>query len=168
VAYNPNILKKALKARSLTQGQLSRRLGIELPELEKELRREPDPRQGLLNDIAKELSLPPFVFYMECTPPIHEVIPDFRSQTPAPKAKTRETIKAIQFAEGIQRAALADGDGVQDLPQFTATEDSKVDAFALRARQFFGITLKDQTEAKDTKAFYIILRIPVMADRHSI
>jgi transcriptional regulator with XRE-family HTH domain len=56
VAYNPSILREALKARSLTEGQLSSRLGIELRELEKELRREPEPRQGLLNDIAKELS----------------------------------------------------------------------------------------------------------------
>jgi hypothetical protein len=95
---------------------------------------------------------------MERTPPLHEVIPDFRSQRPAPKVKTRETIESIQFAEGIQRAVAADGEGVQDLPHFTATEDAKVDAFALRARQFFGITLEDQAEAKDAKAFYIICR----------
>lgn len=158
MAYNPNILREALRARSLTQSQLSTRLGIQLAEFEKELRREPEPRQGLLNDIAQELSLPSFAFYMERTPPIHEVIPDFRSQNPAPKAKSRETIESILFAEGIQRSAAADGEGVGDLPHFTATENAKVDAFALSARQFFGITLEDQARAKDAKAFYIICR----------
>jgi Zn-dependent peptidase ImmA (M78 family) len=158
VAYNPNILRDALKARSLTQSQLSQRLGINLPELERELRREPEPRQGLLNTIAKELSLPPFVFFMERTPPLHEVIPDFRSSNPAPKAKSRATINSIQFAEGVQNVAEQDGEGVPDLPRFTATQNDKVDEFALQARQYFNITLKDQAEAKDARAFYIICR----------
>jgi transcriptional regulator with XRE-family HTH domain len=68
VTYNPDILRNALKARSLTQSQLSKRLGIEPLELERELRREPEPQQGLLNDIARELSLPSFVFFMQKTP----------------------------------------------------------------------------------------------------
>ena len=63
MAYNPNILRDVLRARSLTREQLSQRLGINLPELERELR-EPEPRQGLLNNIAKELSLPAFAFFM--------------------------------------------------------------------------------------------------------
>lgn len=158
MAYNPNILKEALKVRSLTQGQLSRRLSIELPELEKELRRQPEPRQSLLNDIAKELSLPPFAFYMERSPPLPEMIPDFRSPAPAPKAKSRETIESIQFAEGVQRAVEADSEGASDLPRFTATDNETVDAFALKARQFFNISLEDQADAKDTKAFYIVCR----------
>jgi Zn-dependent peptidase ImmA (M78 family)/transcriptional regulator with XRE-family HTH domain len=159
VAYNPDILRDALKARSLTQGQLSKRLGIELPELERELRREPEPKQGLLNDIAEELSLPSFVFFMEKTPPLHQVIPDFRSPNPAPKAKTRETIQSIQFAEGVQ-GALAEGaeGGVSNLPRFTATTSDEVDTFALRARQHFGITLEEQAEAKDARTFYNICR----------
>jgi Zn-dependent peptidase ImmA (M78 family) len=158
VAYNPDILRDVLKARSLTQSQLCKRLGIELPELERELRREPEPQQGLLNDIAKELSLPSFVFFMERTPPLHEVLPDFRSPNPVPKAKSRETIESIQFAEGVQRALAQLGEEVSNLPRFTATDNNDVDAFALRARQYFAITLEDQAEAKDAKAFYNICR----------
>jgi Zn-dependent peptidase ImmA (M78 family) len=158
VAYNPNILREALKARSLTQSQLSERLRINLPELERELRREPEPRQSLLNSIAKELCLPPFVFYMERSPPLHEVIPDFRAANPAPNAKSRQTIESIQFAEGVQKAVELDRERIPDLPRFTATQDDKVDEFALRARRYFNITLKDQSEAKDAKAFYIICR----------
>jgi transcriptional regulator with XRE-family HTH domain len=55
VAYNPNILRDVLRARSLTREQLSQRLGINVTQLEAELRREPEPRQGILNKIAKEL-----------------------------------------------------------------------------------------------------------------
>jgi Zn-dependent peptidase ImmA (M78 family)/transcriptional regulator with XRE-family HTH domain len=158
VTYNPDILRDALKARSLTQSQLSKRLGIEPLELERELRRQPEPQQGLLNDIARELSLPSFVFFMQKTPTLHQVIPDFRSPNPAPKAKDRETIQSIQFAEGIQRALAEDRKGVSNLPRFTATNNDEVDAFALRARQYFNITLEDQAEAKDARAFYNICR----------
>jgi Zn-dependent peptidase ImmA (M78 family) len=59
---------------------------------------------------------------------------------------------------GIQRAVEADSEGVHDLPRFTATENAKVDVFALQTRQFFNVTLEDQAEAKDAKAFYIICR----------
>jgi Zn-dependent peptidase ImmA (M78 family) len=158
VTYNPDILRDALKARSLTQSQLSKRLGIEPLELERELRRQPEPQQGLLNDIARELSLPSFVFFMQKTPTLHQVIADFRSPNPAPKAKDRETIQSIQFAEGIQRALAEDRKGVSNLPRFTATNNDEVDAFALRARQYFNITLEDQAEAKDARAFYNICR----------
>jgi Zn-dependent peptidase ImmA (M78 family) len=158
VAYNPDILRDALKARSLTQSQLSKRLGIEPLELERELRREPEPPQALLNHIARELSLPSFIFFMRKTPPLHEVIPDFRSPNPTPKAKSRETIQSIQFGEGIQRALAQDRKGVSNLPRFTATDNDEVDAFAQRARHYFNITLEDQAEAKDARAFYNICR----------
>jgi Zn-dependent peptidase ImmA (M78 family) len=158
VAYNPDILRDVLKARSLTQSELSKRLGIEPLELERELRRQPEPQQGLLNEIARELSLPSFVFFMQKTPTLHQVIPDFRSPNPAPKAKERETIQSIQFAEGIQRALAEDRKGVSNLPRFTATNNDEVDAFALHARRYFNITLEDQAEAKDARAFYNICR----------
>jgi Zn-dependent peptidase ImmA (M78 family)/transcriptional regulator with XRE-family HTH domain len=159
LAYNPNILRDALRARSLTQSQLSQRLGIPLPDLERELRRQPEPPQGLLNSIAKELSVPPFAFFMERTPPLHEVIPDFRSHNPAPKAKSRETIESIQFAEGVQNAVELDKETVPKLPRITAaTPVDEVDAVALHARQYFNITLEDQAGATDAKAFYIICR----------
>jgi Zn-dependent peptidase ImmA (M78 family)/transcriptional regulator with XRE-family HTH domain len=158
VAYNPDILRDVLKTRSLTQSQLSKRLGIEPPQLERELRREPEPPQGLLNDIARELSLPSFVFFMQKTPPLHQVIPDFRSPDPAPKAQARQTVQSIQFAEAIQGALAEDPKGVSHLPHFTATDNDEVDAFAVHARHYFKITLEDQAEAKDARAFYNICR----------
>src|SRR5207237_7946550 len=82
----------------------------------------------------------------------------FRSSKPAPEAKARETIQSIQFAEGIQRALAEDSKGVSNLPRFTATDNDEVDALALRARQYFSITLEDQAEAKDARAFYNICR----------
>jgi Zn-dependent peptidase ImmA (M78 family) len=51
-----------------------------------------------------------------------------------------------------------DREGLSNLPRFTATDKDEVDAFALRARQYFTITLEDQTEAKDARAFYNICR----------
>lgn len=158
MTYNPTILQEALKARSLTQRLLSQRLGIEPAKLQRELRRDPEPRQGLLNAIAKELSLPPFVFFMERTPPLHEDLPDFRAANPVPSAKTRETIQSILFAEGVQKAVKQDNERARNLPRFTAIQPDEVDAFALHARQYFNITIEDQIEAKDARAFYIICR----------
>jgi Zn-dependent peptidase ImmA (M78 family)/transcriptional regulator with XRE-family HTH domain len=159
VAYNPNILRDVLRARSLTREQLSQRLGINVTQLEAELRREPEPRQGILNKIAKELALPPFIFFMEHSPQLHDVLPDFRAPNPAPRAKSRETMGSIQFAEGIQKTVL-EGHvrGAPQLPAFTATSNADVDAFALKARQFFNITLEDQSSAKHAREFYIICR----------
>jgi Zn-dependent peptidase ImmA (M78 family) len=158
VAYNPNILRDVLRARSLTPGQLSRRLSLEPHELQRELGREPEPGQGILNKIANELAVPPFVFFMQQPPQLHDVIADFRSSVPAPTAKSKETTHSIQFAEGVQKALDPDTEGITDLPRFTVTENSKVDEFALLARQYFRITLEDQSEAKDARAFYIICR----------
>jgi hypothetical protein len=51
---------------------------------------------------------------------------------------------AIQFAEGVQRTVL-EGDvrGAPQLPGFIATSNADVDAFALKARNFFNITLEE-------------------------
>ena len=159
MAYNPNILRDVLRARSLTREQLSQRLGINVTQLEAELRREPEPRQGILNEIAKELALPPFIFFMERSPQLHDVLPDFRAPNPASRAKSRETMESIHFAEGIQKTVM-DGHvrGAPHLPAFTATSNADVDAFALTARHFFNITLEDQSNAKDAREFYIICR----------
>jgi Zn-dependent peptidase ImmA (M78 family) len=95
---------------------------------------------------------------MERTPSLHDVIPDFRSPNAAPTAKSKETIQTIQFAEGVQKALEQDSEGVSDLPHFTVTQSDKIDEFALLARRYFNITLEDQSEAKDARAFYIICR----------
>jgi len=149
-----------LKARSLTRAALSDRLGITVADLEDELQREPEPGQGILNDIAKELALPPFVFYMRETPPLHDILPDFRSATPAPSAKSRSATEAIQFAASIQRAARESrAPGAAELPRFrTEREGKAVENFALKVRSHFGITVEDQLDARDARSFYVLCR----------
>lgn len=159
MAYNPNILTDVLRARSLTKEQLSRRLGMHADDLSAELKREPEPRQGLLNEIAHQLALPSFIFFMEDTPQLHDTLPDFRLPNAAPEARSREAMESIDFAEGIQRA-VSDGrlPGVSKLPAFIVTSNADVDTFALKARSFFNITLEDQLRAKDAREFYVICR----------
>jgi Zn-dependent peptidase ImmA (M78 family) len=159
VAYNPNILKEALQARRLTTAQLSQKLGIDPTELNRELRRTPEPKQGFLKVLAHELVLPPFVFYMKHLPALEEAIPDFRSTTPEIEAKSRQTIEAIKLADGIQQwIARFQASPASNLPKFTASTDKDIDRFALKAREYFAITLKEQQEAKDSRAFYLIIR----------
>lgn len=159
MAYNPNILREVLQARSLSRFSLSERLGIEVEELERELQREPEPRQGILNDIAKELALPPFVFFMKVPPPLNDVIPDFRSAKPEPTPESMATIESIQFAKAIQETAeRLDVAAASDLPAFDATGRDQIGSFALHVRTFFGVSLQDQTESKDAKAFYNVCR----------
>jgi len=160
LSYNPAILRDVLRARSLSRNQLSQRLGIGQDDLDRELEREPEPKQSILNDIARELSLPVFVFSMRRAPPLHDSIPDFRSETPGPSAKSRETVDSIQFAEGVQKAAVEVRAVRADvkLPKSTTTKLSDVDDFALDVREYFGITVEDQLGAKDARAFYVICR----------
>ncbi len=159
MAYNPNILPKALQARRLTSAQLSKRLKIDPADLNRELRRAPEPSQAILRSVARELALPPFAFYLSDLPPLEETIPDFRSATPAPKSKSRETIEAIKFAEGIQKTIIELGiAGVSRLPKFIATTDADVDRFALKVREEFDISLQDQQDAANARAFYVTCR----------
>lgn len=95
MAYNPNILSKILSTRFLSTEQLSDRLQIAPAELSRELDREPEPGQGILNRIAKELGVPPYSFFMEKAPALHDVLPDFRSSTAKPAAKMKETVQSI-------------------------------------------------------------------------
>jgi Zn-dependent peptidase ImmA (M78 family) len=153
------MLRDVLRARSLSRAALSERLGIKLEDLERELGRKPEPRQGILNDIAKELALPPFVFFMKAAPRLNDVIPDFRSAKPGPTPKTKATIESIQFAAAVQNAAQQlKVSTASSLPRFDANSRDQIDEFALRARTFFGVPLQDQAEAKDAKAFYNLCR----------
>jgi Zn-dependent peptidase ImmA (M78 family) len=159
VAYNPNILQQALQARHLTPARLSRRLGIDVNELNRELRREPEPKSDLLKSVARELSLPAFAFYMQQLPTLEEAIPDFRNSTPAPSTIARETLESIRFAEGIQKTLVElDTPAARRLPKFTSNTDEEIDRFALAVRRDFDISLEDQHEAKDARAFYVTVR----------
>jgi Zn-dependent peptidase ImmA (M78 family) len=158
VAYNPNILREALQARSLTPAQLSERLQIPVGRLLKEMGSD-DPSQAFINLVAKELGLPPFAFYMSKLPPTKEAIPDFREENPTPGAKDRATIEAIKLAEGIQKTLVNLGaPGIPKLPRFAATTDDAIDDFAHKMRNEFDLSFEDQRDAKDAPAFYVTVR----------
>ncbi|MDA9473274.1 hypothetical protein XI03_01700 [Bradyrhizobium sp. CCBAU 65884] len=134
-------------------------------ELRSELGRQPEPAQGILNQIANELAVPVFTFFMEKAPQLHDAIPDFRSETPQPRPKTKETIRAIQFGEGVQKALKRHTvENVLDgMPRLTTTDVGEISRAALHARDFFNVTLDDQLEAKDDRAFYLICRQKIEA-----
>jgi Zn-dependent peptidase ImmA (M78 family) len=94
---------------------------------------------------------------MQSAPPLHDILPDFRSEASATSAKSRETVEAIQVAEGLQKAAVTLGaPKASALP--TLSGNLHVEEAALAAREFFGISLEDQREAKDARAFYTLCR----------
>jgi Zn-dependent peptidase ImmA (M78 family) len=159
MSYNPASLDALLQARALSYEGLSKRLGIGHKKLEEELRRAPHPKQSLLNNIAKELVLPDFVFFMENIPKLNEIIPDFRSSNPISSPKSKGTIRSIEFALEIQRTAIDHGaQSAPSLPKLSLKSGNRIGEVAFEAREFFGITLHEQTQAKDAKAFYTICR----------
>lgn len=159
MAYNPQILDDLLRSRAISRSALSERIGIERADLERELRRDPEPKQSILNTIAKELALPPFVFYMQTAPKLQQVIPDFRSTTPAPSPKSRETLAIVDYAAGIQELAIKLGASpARGLMWLDPSETQGIDKAAHSARTYFNITLQDQLDAKDVKAFYVLCR----------
>jgi Zn-dependent peptidase ImmA (M78 family) len=158
VAYNPNILREALQARSLTPAKLSERLEIPVGRLLKEMG-DTEPSQAFIKMVAKELGLPLFAFYMSKLPPTKEAIPDFREENATPGAKDRTTIEAIKLAEGIQKTLVDLGaPGITKLPKFAATSDGDIDGFARKIRSEFDLSLEDQRDAKDSRAFYVTVR----------
>lgn len=161
MSYNPAILTKLLAARSLTREQLAERLSLGVADLNGELGRKPEPKQGILNSIAKELSLPPFVFFMAESPELEAPIPDFRSPKPTNTPKSRPTIETIQLAASVQQAVeeVEAPGSAPNLPKFSADLDDRgIDALALRARNYFGISLADQVNSKDARTFYVLCR----------
>ena len=105
MAYNPNILQKALQVRRLTSAQLSKRLGIDPTEFNRDLHRDPEPKQDLLRMLARELAIPPFAFYMEHLPELEEAMPDFRSPKPEIGAKVPGNDRSHQAGRGHSEVA---------------------------------------------------------------
>jgi len=159
MTYNPSILAEVMRARSLSASALSKRLGLSIDSLREELDRDPEPTQKLLNSIAKELALPAFVFFMQKTPSIGEIIPDFRSAHPVPSPKYPATIQKIQLAATIQKAAAQlVRSGASNLPSLNPKTTQEIEELAFNARQYFRISLDDQLAASDARAFYNICR----------
>ncbi|MGH0213681.1 ImmA/IrrE family metallo-endopeptidase [Sinorhizobium meliloti] len=138
---------------------LSKRLQMDVAELRREIEAKPEPRLGVIGKIARELSLPKFAFFMSRVPELNGALPDFRSDQPDETQKSRPTVEAIQLAQTVQRTAIRlASESATELPRFTASTVPDIEAFALIARNFFGITIEDQRDAKDAKAFYTLCR----------
>lgn len=159
MAYNPEVLPEILRARALPLDALADRLGIGPTGLSRELARKPEPRQSLLNTIASELAVPSFVFFMAKAPHLGELILDFRGEKPHRSPKSKSTTKSIQLASAIQDAAKKFvATGAAGLPLLRAGSKIEIEAFALRSREYFGISYEDQAEASDDRAFYNVCR----------
>ncbi len=164
MGYNPKILNEVLRAKALTRSALYERLNSKIENLEEELERTPEPKQTVLNEIAKELSLPPFIFFMSKLPDVRPALPDFRSTSPHPTPKSRPTTDAIQLAVAIQKVAAESGArGAAELPQFDLNTSSQLPFLARQAREFFEISLSDQQEARDARSFYTLCRRKIEA-----
>lgn len=143
----------------MSMRDLSTRLQMDIADLRSEVEDNPEPGLGVIGKIARELSLPKFAFFMSRPPELNGALPDFRSEEPDETQKSRQTVEVIQFAQSVQRTAIALADAsANDLPRFTATAVPDIESFALSARRYFGITLEDQRDAKDAKAFYTLCR----------
>ena len=143
----------------MSMRDLSNRLQMDVADLRREVEDKSEPGLGVIGKIARELSLPKFAFFMSRPPELNGALPDFRSDQPNETQKSRQTVEVIQFAEGIQRTAIAlANEPAHDLPQFTATTVQDVEAFSFSARKYFGITIEDQRDTRDAKAFYTLCR----------
>lgn len=149
-----------LQARGLSLAEVSLRLGIAKEELEAELVREGGPGIGTLNDVARELAVPSFVFFMEELPEIASGLPDFRRAKPQDAPVSRQTIEVIDMARQIQDAALEAQIQSGDIPRATR-EEITAPKFANEIRSKFDITLSDQENAKDAREFYGICRYKI-------
>lgn len=157
--FNPNILRKALSARSLTSASLSRRLNLTPEELTRELARTPEPKAEILKKLAKELSLPELAFFRHEEPDFNEALTDFRSAQPHPTVKQPSTIESIQLAESIQSAASdLDVETAHKFVGFNATKLEQVGKYAEAMRRIIGPTLQEQAAAKDTRSFFALCR----------
>lgn len=143
----------------MSMRDLSKRLQMDVADLRSEVEDKPEPGLGVIGKIARELSLPKFAFFMSRPPELHGALPDFRSDHPVETQKSRQTVEVIQFAQSVQRTAIELANSpANDLPRFTATAVPDIESFALSARRYFGITIEDQRDAKDAKAFYTLCR----------
>jgi Zn-dependent peptidase ImmA (M78 family) len=154
-SFNPHVLEAILAARGLNLRTISTRLGVAEGDLREQITS--GPSQKVINDLSDELVVPSFVFYMDHPPKLGETIVDFRSATPFPTPKTRQTMAAIDMAQRIQEVAesVQYGDDLQlDFPPNTLASAET----ARTVRKYLGISDADQLNAKDAAAFYNVCR----------
>ncbi|TIU38454.1 MAG: hypothetical protein E5W28_05970, partial [Mesorhizobium sp.] len=96
MTYNPAILRDALKARSMSMRDLSKRLQMDVADLRSEIEDKSEPGLGIIGKVARELSLPKFAFFMPRPPEMNDALPDFRSDQPEETQKSRQTVEVIQ------------------------------------------------------------------------
>lgn len=157
-SFNKSVLDAALKSRSLSEERLSKRIGYTFHDYREQIGREGGPSKTFLNTIAKELSVPPFVFFMKTKPRLENNLVDFRHPNPHATEKSPETMSAIQVAHSVQREA----ERLNYKPQFNfdslEVNQSNAEKDAKRIRAALNITVEDQRAAKDARLFYYFCR----------
>jgi Zn-dependent peptidase ImmA (M78 family) len=163
-AFNKQVLEAALRARSVSEERLGARTGYSVAELHEQWSRQNGPSQSLLNSVAKELAVPPFIFFMAASPPLVSNLVDFRHPNPKVTEKSRATTESIQVAYSVQREAerFSYADRDQDLPTISLDRRNVIDA-ANSVRNYFDISILEQKESKDTRAFYYLCRRKIEA-----
>ncbi|MGY3495913.1 Zn-dependent peptidase ImmA (M78 family)/transcriptional regulator with XRE-family HTH domain [Bradyrhizobium sp. USDA 4502] len=153
---------RILKARGLSESDLSKRTGHSRAEIENVLSDPSGRRRGILNEIATELVVPEFfLFSTDLTP--ETTIADFRQSTPTKRGYQRATIKAIEFAKEVQ-ADASTRDAFKPNSALVNQMDGKNEkerAASLRER--IGLSIAKQFEFKDSRLLYAFVRRQIEA-----
>jgi Zn-dependent peptidase ImmA (M78 family) len=162
--FNRAVLKAVLDSRRLSERTLSDRAGLSYTDFLRELDREHGPSQSFISSLARELSIPSFMFYMREAPNLESNILDFRHPDPTANAKSRGTIESIQIAESIQGQAIKLGYFENRIPlPYLSVDKSEIKSSARAVREFFEIGIDEQRDAKDVRLFYYLCRQKIEA-----
>jgi Zn-dependent peptidase ImmA (M78 family)/transcriptional regulator with XRE-family HTH domain len=157
VATLRNNVDRLLKARGLTEADLSKRTGQSKSDLVKFLADPPKRKTKMIKEIATELVVPDFFLFSEELTP-EETIVDFRLSNPIRRGYQRATIKAIEFAKQIQADASSRGQF-----QFQNSLAKKIDGAtvgkkASSLRKLIGLTDEKQFEFDNSRLLYAFVR----------
>ncbi|WP_424630423.1 ImmA/IrrE family metallo-endopeptidase [Bradyrhizobium sp. SYSU BS000235] len=151
-----NNVDRILKARGLSEADLSRRTKLSRSELNTVLS-DPKRKTGKLKEIATELVVPDFfLFSDELTP--EETIVDFRQSKPTRRGYQRATIKAIEFAKHVQDDASERGKFAADNSIHSATKGDNIEARANSLREAIGLTDQRQIDFENSRLLYAFVR----------
>jgi Zn-dependent peptidase ImmA (M78 family) len=135
-------------------------MGVSETALRETIAENPRPNQSIVSELSNQLSVPPFVFYMDRAPELGPGIVDFRQPHPAATPKLPATVQAIAMAERLQEVA-ADLQHEDSLPRNVSIGELRSAEFAGKTRLELGISTDRQIGAKDAAAFYSICRAAV-------
>jgi Zn-dependent peptidase ImmA (M78 family) len=161
-SFNREVLASVLAARHLTLRSVSERAGISEHSLRSSIERDTGPDAATLKLLAKQLSVPDFVFFMDRPPPLAATLVDFRQTPPSAQPKQPSTIETIFLAQRIQEVAAGLGHS-DELLRNVPVKDLSSPAFINQLRTDIGINDNLQVEAENALKFYALCRARVEA-----